>query len=70
MRAALALLRERGANGCVLLGDPAYYRRFGFEAGRGLILPDVPPEFFQALSFGGALPRGEVTYHAAFAAQD
>src|SRR5690606_18603384 len=26
----LALLRERGSAGCVVLGDPAYYGRFGF----------------------------------------
>lgn len=70
MREVLDVLRARGAAGCVLLGEPAYYRRFGFEVEPGLILPDVPPEYFQALSFGGVLPRGEVTYHAAFIAQD
>ena len=30
MRSALSELRERGAAGCVLVGDPAYYGRFGF----------------------------------------
>jgi predicted N-acetyltransferase YhbS len=29
-------------------------------------LPDVPPEYFQALPFGASLPRGVVTYHEAF----
>lgn len=70
MREVLGILKDRGAAGCVLLGEPAYYRRFGFEATPGLILPDVPPEFFQVLSFGGVLPQGAVAYHAAFAAQD
>lgn len=36
MQAALRLLRERGATGCVLLGDPAYYSRFGFKLEAGL----------------------------------
>jgi predicted N-acetyltransferase YhbS len=67
---ALRLLRERGAGGCVLLGDPAYYKRFGFKPEPSLILPGVPPEYFQALSFRSSLPGGTVSYHAAFEAQD
>lgn len=66
MQGALRLLRERGAAGCVLLGDSAYYSRFGFRPEPGLVLPDVPPEYFQTLPFGQSLPRGVVTYHAAF----
>ncbi len=66
MRAALSELRSRGAAGVVLLGDPAYYARFGFAAVASLVLPDVPPEVFQALSFSGGFPAGVVRYHAAF----
>lgn len=69
MHAALQQLRSLGAHGCVLLGDPAYYARFGFRPEPGLVLPGVPPEYFQALSFGSALPRATVTYHAAFDTQ-
>jgi putative acetyltransferase len=68
MREALGELRERGASGCVLLGEPRYYNRFGFEVDPNLSLPGVPPEYFQALSFGGSHPRGVVSYHAAFTA--
>lgn len=68
MRAALELLRKRGAGGCVLVGDPAFYSRFGFEVEPGLVLPDVPPEYFQALHFGPSSPRGIVTFHEAFRA--
>jgi putative acetyltransferase len=68
MQAALQLLRERGAAGCVLVGDPAYYSRFGFKPEPSLELPGVPPEYFQALSLGAALPRGVVTFHEAFSA--
>ena len=35
----------------------------------GLILPGVPPAYFQALAFGAAVPRGEVAYHEAFNAR-
>ena len=70
MTAALAQLRQLGAAGCVLLGDPAYYRRFGFQAEPSLVLPDVPPEYFQALVFSGAVPTATVSYHAAFTARD
>ena len=34
-----------------------------------LVLPDVPPEYFQAVAFSAPLPRGTVAYHAAFAAE-
>ena len=69
MREALRMLRERGAAGCVVLGEPEYYGRFGFRADPGLVLPGVPPEYFQAISFGTSNPRGTVTYHPAFEAQ-
>ncbi|WP_111658001.1 GNAT family N-acetyltransferase [Isoalcanivorax indicus] len=69
MQEALQRLRDKGAAGCVLLGDPAYYSRFGFKAMSELVLPDVPPEYFQALAFQPLLPRGIVTYHESFNAQ-
>lgn len=68
MQAALAELQQLGAMGCVVLGDPGYYSRFGFAVHPGLELPGVPPQYFQALSFGTALPQGTVQYHAAFEA--
>ena len=66
--AALQALQTQGAAGCVLLGDPQVYARFGFRAMPQLCLADVPPAYFQALHWHGALPDGEVRYHAAFAA--
>ncbi len=66
MHAALAALRQHGAAGCVLLGDPGYYARFGFRPQPGLTLPGVPPEYFQALGFTDHIPEGEVRYHSAF----
>ena len=66
VRHALDELRGRGASGCVLLGHPRYYSRFGFQVDPNLNLPGVPPEYFQALAFGTSRPRGAVSYHAAF----
>lgn len=69
MRQALAILREMGASGCVLLGNPKYYRRFGFKVEPSLFLPNVPPEYFQAISFGTRVPSGFVSYHESFNVQ-
>jgi putative acetyltransferase len=69
MRTALQTLREQGAQGCVVLGDPSYYSRFGFMPEPTLVLTDVPPEYFQSLRFGTSLPSGVVSYHSAFNAQ-
>ena len=68
MKAALQRLRESGAAGCVLLGDPAYYTRFGFAAYPQLVLPGVPAEYFMALPFDGGVPHADVAYDAAFEA--
>jgi putative acetyltransferase len=69
MHEALRLMRERGAAGCVLLGNPAYYKRFGFRSEPNLVLRGVSPEYFQALLFQSALPCGTVSFHEAFSAQ-
>ena len=68
VRAGLARLRAEGADGCVVLGDPAYYARFGFVADARLQLPGVPPAYFQVLAFGGEVPAGTVAYADAFSA--
>ena len=66
MREALRTLREKGASGCVVLGEPEYYGRFGFQADQNLVLPNVPAEYFQAIFLGSSRPRGTVSYHEAF----
>jgi predicted N-acetyltransferase YhbS len=65
---ALAELRAMGAAGCVVLGEPRYYSRFGFKTQPTLVLPGVPPEYFQVISFSGSLPSGQVKYHDSFEA--
>jgi putative acetyltransferase len=69
MKQVLAELRGLGAAGCALVGEPGYYGRFGFKAQSALVLPDVPPEYFQAVSFHGIVPTGIVSFHEAFNAQ-
>lgn len=69
IRQGLNELRAQGAAGCVLLGNPGYYRRFGFENDPDLRYPSAPPEYFMRLTFGGSDPTGQVEYHAAFGAQ-
>ncbi|UJW73703.1 GNAT family N-acetyltransferase [Rhizobium sp. SL42] len=59
-------LRSLGAAGCVLLGDPAYYSRFGFRLDHGLVLPDVPPGHFQALLLHGPDALGIVAFNPGF----
>lgn len=69
MERAVAELRALGASGCVVLGEPGYYSRFGFRAEPSLVLPGAPPAYFQAILLGGSLPSGTVSYHESFAAQ-
>ena len=68
MVAAIERLKTMGSAGCVLLGDPHYYVRFGFKACEQLVLPGVPAEYFQALPLAGKTPVAEVSYHPAFEA--
>lgn len=62
----LSALRELNANGCVVLGYPEFYQRFGFVNHEGLRLADYSAENFLALTFAAPLPSGEVIYHEAF----
>ncbi|WP_175684503.1 GNAT family N-acetyltransferase [Burkholderia anthina] len=68
VRTGLDALRRLGARGCVVLGDPAYYTRFGFVPSGDIVFPGVPSEYFLALPFDEAAPRpsGEVRYHDVF----
>ena len=66
--AGIAELERLRAHGCVVLGEPGYYSRFGFRHMQELVYPDAPAEYFMALPFGGRRPvQGVVAYHPAFA---
>ena len=62
----LKTIRNLGAQGCVLVGDPAFYRRFGFQNSPALRMEGVPPEVIMCLPMGDHMPEGNVTHHPAF----
>ena len=66
VEAGLERLRRIDARGCVVLGDPTYYSRFGFAHDPALSYPGPPPEYFQRLLLDGDPPAGVVTYSSAF----
>lgn len=66
IEAGLAQLRERGACGIVVVGDPAYYARFGFLRDTPLGVSDPLSAYFQVLAFGGSIPCATVTFARAF----
>jgi putative acetyltransferase len=59
-------LRAMNAQGCVVLGDPLYYGRFGFISDPNLRYGNVPPEYFQRLALSDEVPKGEVLFHPGF----
>lgn len=69
IREGLERIRRVGAKGCVVLGDPNYYRRFGFENDPAVIFKGVPPEYFMRLSLDGSSISGSIQYHEAFFTQ-
>ena len=66
IREGLARLRATGSEGCIVLGSPAYYPRFGFRPAPELAGEGTPAEFLMALSFGATWPDGVVAFHPAF----
>lgn len=64
--AALDRLRGERAQGCVVLGDPRWYARLGFQHTAQLRFPAAPAEYFMAQAFTDAAACGEVRYYPAF----
>lgn len=63
IRAAIAWMREQGGTGCVLVGNPEYYSRFGFHRFPSLTPTGEPAEFYQMLSLDGREPDVVVHFH-------
>lgn len=66
IRAGNARLRGEGAKGIVLLGDPAFYARFGFRRDTPLSLPGPLAGYFQVLPFVEDVPAAQVSFAPAF----
>jgi putative acetyltransferase len=69
IREGLHRLIKLGTKGCVVLGEPGYYQRFGFEHDTALRYEEAPAEYFMRIVFDGPAPTGRVTYHVSFSAQ-
>ena len=59
-------LRDLRAGGCVLLGNPDYYSRFGFVSDPALTYQGRPNRFFQRLVLNDPPVAGDVRFHPAF----
>lgn len=66
VKAGLQALQAQGAVGCVLVGEPAFYCRFGFRQIPELIHEGIPQEYFLSLPMTDKTPHGTVIYHSAF----
>ena len=62
----LSEIRELGALGCILTGNPEYYRRFGFEPSPQNVPENEPEEFFMLKLLTDAKPTGAFQFHEAF----
>lgn len=69
VREGLSRLKLLGAQGCVLVGPPEYYHRFGFENIPHLGMAGVPSQYVLALSFSEKMASGSITHHHAFSAK-
>lgn len=70
IRAGLSRLEAQGAAGCVLVGDPGYYGRFGFAADPAQHVDKVPGGYVLALPLAGPPVPGVITHHPAFGLED
>lgn len=67
IEAGLSEMRGRGAAGIALVGDPAYYARFGFTQEHSLTLNSQLDPYLQVkLLNTDTMPRGQLTLAPAF----
>ncbi|MFT4180645.1 MAG: N-acetyltransferase [Rhizobium sp.] len=62
----IALLDERGAHGCALIGNPDVYRHAGFESDGRLVYEDLDTRLVQRLVLRGPAPGGTLRFAPAF----
>jgi len=64
----LSLVKQLDGQGCALVGDPNYYKWFGFKNFSELVHEGVPQEVFLSLPFNEKIPQGIVVFHPGFLA--
>lgn len=63
----LKRIREIGGQGCMLTGNPDYYRRFGFDFSPDNCPEQEPAEYFMVKCLSDdPLPTGPMSFHPAF----
>ena len=68
IKKGLSSLKQLGGQGCALVGDPNYYKRFGFKNIPELVHEGVPQEVFLVLPFNEKVPQGTIEFHESFLA--
>ncbi len=64
----LSALKEVGGQGCALVGEPDYYKRFGFKNVAELVHEGIRQEVFVVLPLAEKVPQGMVVFHKGFLA--
>lgn len=64
----LSRLKRIGGQGCALVGEPNYYKAFGFKNFPELVYEGIPQKFFLVLPFHKNVPQGIVVFHEGFLA--
>ncbi len=59
-------LKNQGALGCILTGNPRYYQRFGFKVSPQHAPETEPAEYFMLMLFSQEKPTGRFRFHDAF----
>ena len=62
----LSRLKTQGAQGCVVIGNPQIYGRFGFQSDRQLMYGALDRALVQRIIFQGSAPFGQVSFAPAF----
>jgi putative acetyltransferase len=62
----LRRLRQWKAAGCIVVGDPNYYQRFGFRPSPELTPAGQPSEYYMMLSLTALQPNVVVDFHPLF----
>ena len=66
IRSGLEQLQSTDALGCILTGNPDYYRRFGFNVCAEYCPDGEPEEYFMVKKFKRTLITGLFAFHPAF----
>jgi len=66
IKAGLDQIKADGAKGCVLVGNPDFYGRFGFVSDPGLSYGEVSIQYVQQLPLGHEARTGMLKYCEAF----